>query len=183
MTKVKYTWREKKKKHLSLHDCMSKFVLPVALDFSWCPRAMTNDNTLTLKCPSLVDKLHGPRVINRICISPHIFLFYVVLKLKGTIPRWNKLGKKLYIKRKFKEFNPQGEGEGVGWLGSLGLIDTNYCFWNGLAMRSCCVALRTMSCHLCWSMIMCENRMYTCMSKWIAMLYSRKKKFYWGNNY
>ena len=23
------------------------------------------------------------------------------------------------------------EGEGVGWLGSLGLIDANYCLWNG----------------------------------------------------
>ena len=40
------------------------------------------------------------------------------------------------------------DGEGVGWLGSLGLIDTNYCLWNGLAMRSCCVALGTMSSHL-----------------------------------
>ena len=40
------------------------------------------------------------------------------------------------------------EEEGVRWLGSLGLIDTNYCLWNGLAMRSCCVALGTMSGHL-----------------------------------
>ena len=40
------------------------------------------------------------------------------------------------------------EGEGVGWIESLGLIDANYCFWNGLAMRSCCVALGTMSGHL-----------------------------------
>ena len=40
------------------------------------------------------------------------------------------------------------EGEGVEWRGSLGLIDANYCFWNGLAMRSCCVALRAMSTHL-----------------------------------
>ena len=23
------------------------------------------------------------------------------------------------------------EGEGVGWIGSLGLIDANYCIWNG----------------------------------------------------
>jgi len=37
------------------------------------------------------------------------------------------------------------EGEGVGWTGSLGLIDVNYCLWDGLAMRSCCVALGTMS--------------------------------------
>ena len=25
----------------------------------------------------------------------------------------------------------QGEGEGVGWNGSLGLMDANYCLWNG----------------------------------------------------
>ena len=42
----------------------------------------------------------------------------------------------------------KGEGKGVGWLGSLGLIDTNYCLWSGLAMRSCCVALETISSHL-----------------------------------
>ena len=23
------------------------------------------------------------------------------------------------------------QGEGVGWIGSLGLIDANYCLWNG----------------------------------------------------
>ena len=42
----------------------------------------------------------------------------------------------------------EGEGEGVGWIGSLGLIYADYCLWNGLAMRSCCVALETMSGHL-----------------------------------
>ena len=42
----------------------------------------------------------------------------------------------------------KGEGEGVGGIESLGLIDTNYCLWNGLAMRSYCVALKTMSDHL-----------------------------------
>ena len=40
------------------------------------------------------------------------------------------------------------EGEGVGWIGSLGLIDSGYYLWNGLAMRSCCVALETISSHL-----------------------------------
>ena len=39
------------------------------------------------------------------------------------------------------------KGEGVGWLGSLGLIDTNYCIWNALAMRSCCVAMGNMASH------------------------------------
>ena len=29
----------------------------------------------------------------------------------------------------------KGEGEGVGWIGSLGLMDENYCLWNGLAMN------------------------------------------------
>ena len=42
----------------------------------------------------------------------------------------------------------KGEGKGVGWSGSLGLIDADYCLWNGLSMRSCCVALGTMSSHL-----------------------------------
>ena len=42
----------------------------------------------------------------------------------------------------------KGEREGVGWMGYLRLIDANYCLWNGLAMRSCCVALGTMSGHL-----------------------------------
>ena len=40
------------------------------------------------------------------------------------------------------------EGEGVGWFGSLGLVDADYCLWNGLAMRSRCVAVGTMSSHL-----------------------------------
>ena len=25
----------------------------------------------------------------------------------------------------------EGEGEGVGWIGNLGLIDADYCLWNG----------------------------------------------------
>ena len=46
------------------------------------------------------------------------------------------------------------EGEGAGWMGSLRLIDADYCLWNRLAMRSCSVALGTMSGHLRWSIIM-----------------------------
>ena len=56
-----------------------------------------------------------------------------------------KLGGDLYID---KLVVAKGEGEGVGWMGCLGLIDADYCFWNGLAMRSCSVALGTMSGHL-----------------------------------
>ena len=40
------------------------------------------------------------------------------------------------------------EGEGVGWIGNLGLTYANYCLWNGLAMRSCFIALGTMASHL-----------------------------------
>ena len=42
----------------------------------------------------------------------------------------------------------KGEGKGVGWIESLGLIDADYCSWNGLAMRSSSLALGTMSSHL-----------------------------------
>ena len=68
----------------------------------------------------------------------------------------------------------RGEEEGVGWTGSLGLTDANYCFWNGLTMRSCCVAWRTMSSYLRRSMIMGEKSMYTCMYNWVPMLYTGK---------
>ena len=42
----------------------------------------------------------------------------------------------------------KGEREGVGWIGSLVLIDADSCLQNGLAVRSCCVALGIMSSHL-----------------------------------
>ena len=42
----------------------------------------------------------------------------------------------------------KGKGEGLWWMGCFWLIDADYCLWNGLAMRSCCVALGTMSSHL-----------------------------------
>ena len=44
----------------------------------------------------------------------------------------------------------KGEGEGVEWKGCLGLIDIDYCLWNGLAMKSCCVALG----NYVWSLMM-----------------------------
>ena len=40
------------------------------------------------------------------------------------------------------------KGEGVGWMGNLGLINSDYCHWNILAMSSCCIALGTISGHL-----------------------------------
>ena len=42
----------------------------------------------------------------------------------------------------------KGEWEAEGWIGSLGLIGADYFLWNVLAMRSCCVALGTMSSYL-----------------------------------
>ena len=42
----------------------------------------------------------------------------------------------------------KGEWEGMEWMWRCGLIDVKYCLWNGLAIRSCCVALGTMSSHL-----------------------------------
>ena len=42
----------------------------------------------------------------------------------------------------------KGEGEGGGWMGSLGIIDANYCIWSGKAKRSYCVAQGTISSHL-----------------------------------
>ena len=41
----------------------------------------------------------------------------------------------------------KGEGEGVGWMGCLGLIDADYYLWNGFAMTSC-VALGALSSQL-----------------------------------
>ena len=68
----------------------------------------------------------------------------------------------------------KGEGEGVGWFGSLGLIDIHYCLWNGLTIRSCCVALRIVSRYLQHSMTMGEKIMHTCMCNWVILLYNRK---------
>ena len=59
----------------------------------------------------------------------------------------------LFIEKKLMDLEnrlvvAKAEGEGVGWTGNLVLTDSDYCLWNGLAMRSCCVALGTTSSHL-----------------------------------
>ena len=71
----------------------------------------------------------------------------------------------------------QGEREGVGGIRSLGLKDANYCSWNGCAMRSCCLALRTMSRYLHCNTTMGGKSMYTRMCNLVLMLYSGKKKY------
>ena len=42
----------------------------------------------------------------------------------------------------------KGEEKRRGGTGRLGLIDAKYCIWSREAMRSCCIALRTVSSHL-----------------------------------
>ena len=68
-----------------------------------------------------------------------------------------------------------GEKEGVGGIRSLGLTDAIYCSWNGFTVRSCCVALRTMSRYLQCSTTMGGKIMYTCMCN-LVLMYSGKNK-------
>ena len=72
--------------------------------------------------------------------------------------------------------NPQTPGASNFFFLTLSckLNSADCCLWNGLAMRSCCVALGTMSGHSLWSIIMWEKIMYTCMCNWVTLLYSRK---------
>ena len=42
----------------------------------------------------------------------------------------------------------KGEEEGVGWTGSLGAVDADYCIGSGEAMRSCGIAQGTVFSHL-----------------------------------
>ena len=60
--------------------------------------------------------------------------------ISGSIKKIMDLENRLVIAK--------GEGEGMGWIGSLGVTDADYCLWNGLAMRSCWVAPETVSSHL-----------------------------------
>jgi len=62
------------------------------------------------------------------------------------------------------------EREGVGGVRSLGLMDANYCSWNGFTMKSCCVALRTMSRYLHRNVTMGGKIMYTCMCNLVSVL-------------
>ena len=74
------------------------------------------------------------------------------------------------------------EGEKMGGIGSLGLMDANYCFWIGLTMRSCSVALRTMSRYLQQSMTMGEKIcIHVCVNESPCCTVG-KKKVHWGNN-
>ena len=63
----------------------------------------------------------------------------------------------------------QGEREGMGGIGSLGLTDANCCSWDGFTMRSC-VALRIMSRYLHHNTTMGGKSMCRCMSNLVPML-------------
>ena len=72
----------------------------------------------------------------------------------------------------------QEEGERVRAIGSLGLTDANYCHWNGLTMRFCCIALRTMSRYLQHS-----GRKNLCIHVCVTgfpCCTAEKKKLCWG---
>ena len=42
------------------------------------------------------------------------------------------------------KYGTNGDGGGVGWTGSLGLVDANYFIWSGSEMISYCIAQGTM---------------------------------------
>jgi len=53
---------------------------------------------------------------------------------------WNliygRMNLSTHTKKKFMDMEnrlmvAEGEGEGVRWTGSLGLVDVNYCIWSG----------------------------------------------------
>ena len=75
----------------------------------------------------------------------------------------------------------QGRGEGVGWMGSLGLIYEDYFLWNGLVVRSCCVALGAMSSQLWWSMTVRKKEcIHVCVTHFPCCTVE-KNITYWGN--
>ena len=62
----------------------------------------------------------------------------------------------------------QGKVEGVGWIGSMGLLDENSCIWSGRAMRSCCIAQGTINLITydgTWQRIMWEKE---CIYIWLG---------------
>jgi len=68
----------------------------------------------------------------------------------------------------------QRGGGGSGMDGVLGVCRCRLLPLEWISNKILLVALGTMSGHLWWSMIMCENRMCTCICNWVTMLYSRK---------
>ena len=66
----------------------------------------------------------------------------------------------------------EGEGSGMDWEFGINRCKLLPLEW--ITMRSCCIALGTISNQLWWNMIMWEKRMYICICDWVTLLYSRK---------
>ena len=69
----------------------------------------------------------------------------------------------------------KGERDGVRGVVNMRSLDANYCSWNAFTMRSCCVALGTMSRYLHPNRAMGGKIMYINMCNLVPMLYSGKK--------
>lgn len=69
---------------LCLHGCKPKCLcFTYSSSFFLCPRAMSDNNSLLLKFPSLADKLHGPHNCKLyLLISTFILILYGI-KIKG----------------------------------------------------------------------------------------------------
>ena len=85
-------------------------------------------------------KKYNSRICNQKYDITYIWYLYTAQKNLSTEKKIMDSENRLMV--------AQGEGEGVGWIGSLRLTDANYCFWNGFTMRSCYVALKTISNYL-----------------------------------
>ena len=89
------------------------------------------------------------------------FFWYSIL-----IPVWrvDLRNKNFEMRTPFRRFM---EGEKVGWIGDLGLVDENSCIWSGQAIRSCFTAQRTIyliTCNGTWWRIMWEKEyIYMCV--------------------
>ena len=55
-----------------------------------------------------------------------------------SLNNWNLIIAQMNLSTEKKIMDMEkGEGEEVGWTGSLGLVDGNDYIWSGYAMRSC----------------------------------------------
>ena len=73
------------------------------------------------------------------------------------------------------------KGEGVGWTGSMGLIDAKLLHLEWISNEILLYSRATISSHLRWSMMendMRRRRMSRCICDWVILLYSQKRTEY-----